>query len=228
MAKIKQELITASQKASQLYGIPASVILGFAGYETSYGTAGVGASKNNAFGIMSNGSGKRYASLTDSVMDFARLVTGNKDSSQSRKYGEATANAKTNAEWVNAIRDAGYNSEYADGVYESRIMQMIKNDDLNQYNVSGYAPTDVSGEGFSDGSQDETSTGLNWWGDIVKVVFCILLILGGVIFTGLAVTSNSTGLSIFNMAKSVITKKLPKVGKATKEVAEDVVEEVVE
>lgn len=220
MAKPNDELIKASQEASQRYKIPASVILGFAGYETSYGTAGVGKSKNNAFGIMSNGSGKRYNSLTDSVMDFARLVTGNNDTPMSRKYGEATANAKTNYQWINAIRDTGYNSEYADGVYEQRIMKMIKQDDLNQYNVTGYSPTDT-GETSND-SKQETTVGLTWWGDIVKVIFCIIVLVGGVIFTGLAITGGS-GLSPYSKLK-----KLMKKGSGTvKEVTEEVVEEVV-
>lgn len=52
--------------------------------------------------------------------------------------------------------------------------------------------------------------GLKWWGDIVNVVFAILLLVGGVIFIGLAVTSSSTGKDIVKTIKK--TKKVEKEG----------------
>lgn len=39
----------------------------------------------------------------------------------------------------------------------------------------------------------KSSIGLDWWGDIVMVVFAILLLIMGVVFVGLAITSNNTG-----------------------------------
>ena len=182
MAKISDELLKASQNASAKYGIPTSVILGFAGLETSYGTAGMGKSKNNVFGI----GNKTYSSVTESVNDFARLVTGNKPSSQSKKYGKATASAKTDKEWVNAITKAGYNSEYAEGVYEGKVLSVIKNQNLDQYN-DGKTLTGTS----VDISDSVSDSDLSWWGDFVVVLICILLVIGGVVFLAMGVMDSN-------------------------------------
>lgn len=202
MAQISEELKTASREASKKYGIPQSVILGFAGLETSFGTAGTGKSKNNLFGIMnSDGVAKSYATVTDSVEDFAKLVTGNKDSAQSQKYGKATANATTNAEWVTAITEAGYNSENAPGVYEDKVLNVIEYHNLDSYNTGNSRSGGFNTSGQTSGGS--FGGGLTWWGDIVIVVFSIILILAGVVFIGLAVT-NTTGGNPINKVKKAV------------------------
>lgn len=45
---------------------------------------------------------------------------------------------------------------------------------------------------FNPSSSVVNSMGLKWWGDIVVVVFAILLIIGGVVMVGMALTSNKT------------------------------------
>lgn len=187
MAKISNELLKASQNASAKYGIPTSVILGFAGLETSYGTTGMGKSKNNVFGVGSN----TYSSVTESVEDFAKLVTGNKDSAQSKKYGQAVANAQTDEEWVTAITKAGYNSEYASGVYENKVLSVIKSGNLTQYNTGEtHAST-----GVTETTTTATGNDLTWWGDFLVVLLCILVVIGGVVFLALAV-KDSTNFSL--------------------------------
>ena len=200
---ISQELLTASKTASKNYGIPQEVILGFAGLETSYGTKGVGKSKNNLFGIMkADGTAKTYGSITESVEDFAKLVTGNKDSAQSKKYGEATSKATTTAEWVNAIRDSGYNSEYADGVYEGKVMSVINGivDDKGKLIEEAVGKLTLE----SDKYDFTKKIDLKWWGDVVIVVVIILILVGAVVFLGLGVTSNNVGnKTINNITKAV-------------------------
>lgn len=187
MAKISQELLDASAKASKKYGIPQSVILGFAGNETSYGTAGMGKSKNNVFGI----GNKTYESVADSVEDFAKLVTGNKDSAQSKKYGEAVAGAKTDEEWVTAITNAGYNSVNKN--YVSDTMAVIKSHNLDQYNSGD---VNISNTSNSNGSSSSSSnTDLKWWGDVLVVICSLLVVVGGVFFLYLTV-KNATGISL--------------------------------
>ena len=179
-------------KVRRIFG--GKVILGFAGFETSYGTTGTGKSKNNLFGIMnSDGTAKTYESITDSVMDFAKLVTGNKDSSQSKKYGEAVASAQTSEEWVNAIRDSGYNSEYEDGVYESEVMNIINYSVKPLLGLSSDTETSTNSKSYE----------LKWWGDVVIVVVAVLLIMGGVAFLGLSVTGGS-GSKLTKAVKEVI------------------------
>lgn len=177
MAKISDELLKASQNASEKYGIPTSVILGFAGLETSYGTKGMGKSKNNLFGIGNN----TYSSVTESVEDFAKLVTGNKSSSQSKKYGQAVKNAQTDEEWITAITKAGYNSEYAEGVYEGKVLSVIESGNLTKYN-SGKASSSSSSSSSSSGDSD-----LKWWGDLLVVFLCILVVGAGVVFLAFSI-----------------------------------------
>ena len=57
--------------------------------------------------------------------------------------------------------------------------------------------------------QKTNSLGLKWWGDIVKVIFCVAIIVGAVAFLGIAITNTSkTGAKIVDKvideAKEVI------------------------
>jgi hypothetical protein len=70
--------------ASVEFGVPASVLMALAIHETSFGTAGVGKSKNNWFGISKSssyptpsgctGSFECYTSASDSIRDAARIL----------------------------------------------------------------------------------------------------------------------------------------------------------
>lgn len=180
MAEPSKELVESAKKYSEQYGIPASVILAFAGAETTFGTAGMGKSKNNLFGI----GNKSYASVDDSVKDFASLVTGNKNSAQSKKYGDAVKNAKTANEWVSAIRDAGYNSERSD--YTDYVMSVYKSGNLSQYDTGNY----TGGTG-----SESSKTEVKWWGKIVVVIVVLLVVIGGVIFLAMSI-KQTTGVDI--------------------------------
>ncbi len=186
MAKPSQELIKASQDASKKYGIPASVILAFAGGETSYGTAGMGKSKNNLFGI----GNKSYSTVSDSVEDFAKLVTGNKSSSQSKKYGNAIKNAKTTKDYVEAIRNAGYNSENPN--YVNLVMGVYKQDNLSQYDSEVDKSKNLHG---ADTDSDSSSSNTGFITGIVKsittVAFVVVLIFLAILFLVNAFSSPS-------------------------------------
>lgn len=176
MAKPSKELIKASQDASKKYGIPASVILAFAGGETSYGTAGMGKSKNNLFGI----GNKSYSSQTESVEDFAKLVTGNKSSDQSKKYGNAIKNAKTTKDYVEAIRNAGYNSENPN--YVGLVMGVYKNDNLSQYDsdIDKSKNLQENDSNTSSGNNNSFITGIAK--SIMTVCFVVVLIFLAILF----------------------------------------------
>lgn len=170
MAQPSRELINASQKASQKYGIPASVILAFAGGETSFGTAGMGKSNNNLFGI----GNKTYISVEESVMDFASLVTGNKDSAQSKKYGKAIKNASSARDYVEAIRSAGYNSENAN--YTNLIMGTYNTYNLKQYDV-GYDPSKVDSSGDTTGTESTGSSNLSFIDKLAKNIMTVAVVV---------------------------------------------------
>lgn len=193
MAEISKELISSAEKYSKEYGIPVSVILAFAGNETSFGTAGMGKSKNNVFGIGS----KTYTDVDASVKDFVMLVTGNKTSSQSKVYGEATKGAKTVSEWVTAITKAGYNSENKNYISDTLAV-------YSSYNLGQYDKENVS---VGATEKPKESVGLVWWGDIVKVVFIIIIIILGVSLLGFSITNSSP------TAKKVVDTVVKKGGK---------------
>lgn len=67
---------------------------------------------------------------------------------------------------------------------------------------SGFTGTS-SGFGGTSG-KIPTNIGLEWWGDIVVVVFAILLLVMGVAFIGLAVTSNSPTMKVLESVKGVV------------------------
>ena len=176
MAKPSKELIKASQEASKKYGIPASVILAFAGGETSYGTTGMGKSKNNLFGI----GNKSYSSQTESVEDFAKLVTGNKSSSQSKKYGNAIKNAKTAKDYVEAIRNAGYNSENPN--YIGLVMGVYKNDNLSQYDSEIDKSKNLQENDSNSSSKNNNSFITGIAKSIMTVCFVVVLIFLAILF----------------------------------------------
>ena len=194
MATISNELLTASQNASEKYGIPVSVILAFAGNETAFGTTGMGKSKNNVFGIGS----KSYSNVTESVEDFAKLVTGNKNSSQSKKYGQAVTGAQTDEEWITAITNAGYNSTNKNYISDTmNVLSYYNLDSYNTGNIGGGNPSTVT----------TTTTGdtidLKWWGDLIVVIASVLVLGIGVLFLYFTV-KDSTPLGKIGDIKNLI------------------------
>lgn len=183
MPSPSKELISASQEASKKYGIPASVILAFAGGETSFGTAGMGKSKNNLFGI----GNKSYSNVSESVDDFARLVTGHKDSTQSKKYGNAIKNANSPKEYVTAIRNAGYNSENPN--YVGLIMGAYDTYNLKQYDVSFNKNVSVTEDDSSPSNNNGFLEGIAK--SIMTVSFVVVLIFLAILFLVNAFSSPS-------------------------------------
>lgn len=197
MAEISKDLVASAEKYSKMYDIPVSVILAFAGNETSFGTAGMGKSKNNVFGIGST----TYTDKDASVKDFAMLVTGHKGSAQSKKYGEATKGATTVKEWVTAITKAGYNSENPNYISDTMAVH-------SSYNLAQYDKGNVSVGNTTDSTPTSGSVGLVWWGDIVKVVFILILIVIGVVMLGGSITSSTPkATEVINTVKKKGGKK---------------------
>lgn len=73
---------------------------------------------------------------------------------------------------------------YAENIYKNLVGGTIDTD----------STTGISAE------TPDNGIGLNWWGDIVTVLFSILLVVMGVVFIGLAITSSSTGSKIVKKA----------------------------
>ena len=145
----------------------------------------------------------QYALESDMLADEAikRMAYGELLSSS--LYADKTKGASNSGEYIDAIAETYAPSSDGNNNYAGQIKQIIKDFDLTQYDSKG-----VYGSGGSEsGTSKANEYGLVWWGDVVKVVFCILVIIGGVVLFGLAVTSNTVGDNL--------VKKVKKGGKKT-------------
>ena len=198
MGKFTDEEINLAKKVQDVYGVPASITLAQYALESGYGKSTVGA--NNYFNIKGNGTGgyRDYSSKEDSFMDFGKLLS-------SKRYISKTKNATNAKEYIQGVKDAGYAE---DSQYVSKVMSIINKNDLTKYD-SGYSTTGknstASETDSNTVSRTTNSIGLKWWGDVVKVVIVILLVIGGI-------TLLATSFGSIPTAENVI-KKVKRGGK---------------
>ena len=74
------------------------------------------------------------------------------------------------------MKNAGYAE---DPNYVSKVNSIIESNNLTQYDTGEYSGGSTGSPGFS-------SNGVKWWGDVVIVIFAVLLIVIGVVFIALA------------------------------------------
>lgn len=187
MAKFTEQDIRYAKEVQKKYGIPASVVLGQYAQESGYGKSTVGA--NNYFNIKGDGKGgyKDYNSKEESFLDFGRLLS-------SSRYTKYTKNATSTSSYMMGVKKAGYAS---DPNYVNRVLNIIKTnnltslDDTSQISAKGYIP-EVYGKKpigtvevappTNSSVSSGNSIGLTWWGDIVKVILIILILIGAMVF----------------------------------------------
>lgn len=164
MSKFSDDDIALAQKVQSEYGVPASVTLAQYALESGYGKSTVG--NNNFFNIKGNGTGgyRDYSSKEESFLDFGKLLS-------TERYTSKTSKAETVEEYVKAVKAAGYAE---DPNYTDKVLSIINTNDLTQYDTARDTITTTVSE--------KNNTDLKWWGDIVVVVFSILLVLAGIIF----------------------------------------------
>lgn len=197
MGKFTEQDIKYAKEVQKKYGVPASVVLGQYAQESGYGKSTVGA--NNYFNIKGNGKGgyKDYNSKEESFLDFGRLLS-------TSRYTKYTKNATSTSSYVMGIKKAGYAE---DPNYVNRVLNIIKTnnltslDDTSQITAKGYIP-EVYGEkatgsvkissSSSGSSSSANSIGLTWWGDIVKVILIILILIGAMIFFTVSIGGTMT------------------------------------
>ena len=230
-------VIYGAQQSQYDYGIPASVTLAQWALESGWGTSQLSTHYHNDFGItagsnwdgdtiyMTNKNGtdgqtyRVYESSYDSIIDHAKIL-------QAQRYKQYTNEATTVEEYVEGIKKGGYAT---DPDYVSKIMNLIEQYDLNQYN--DYASTNYVQD--SDGkpatlpnnnsmglplsnnnSSSDEDNELKWWGDLIVMIICVLLVILAVVFLVLAFN----GGSVASVAGKAIDKAtggtLKKVSKA--------------
>ena len=179
MGKFSDEEIKLAQKVQETYGVPASVTLAQYALESGYGKSTVG--KNNYFNIKGNGTGgyRDYDSKEQSFMDFGKLLSG-------ELYTSKT-NGSTNAkDYVQGVKDGGYAE---DPNYVKKVMSIITSNNLTKYDADGTWEKGThggTGTTISGTSSVSSNLGLEWWGDVVRVVLVLLIVGGGLVLLAMS------------------------------------------
>lgn len=197
MANITEEDIKLAQQVQAQYGVPTSVTLAQYGLESGWGKSTVG--NNNYFNIKGNGTGgyRDYNSKAESFMDYGKLLS-------SERYTSQTSGATNVQEYVQGVKNGGYAE---DPKYVEKVMGVINSNNLTSYDMQGSAGG-IGGfiaNGVASGTVGNaiTDNGIKWWGDIVIVVFTVILIIGGVLFLAFAVLENTSVSDKVSKAKKL-------------------------
>lgn len=173
-SRFSDEDLMLAKKVQDTYGVPASVTLAQYALESGYGqhTSGV----NNYFGVKGNGRNgyRNYSSKEASFMDYGAILS--KD-----RYTSRTNNARNLTEYVQGVKDGGYAE---DPNYVKKVMGVIRSnglDELFPYNKDTLKNTSVQPTNMS-------NTDFVWWGDIVRVVIILLLVVGCFVLLATSVT----------------------------------------
>ena len=145
--KIDSEILNYAHMVKEKYGVPESVTLGQAIYESGLGKSNIANQANNWFGMKGsgnagqyNGTWAKYNSVYDSFDAYGKLLS--KD-----RYTKHTKNAKTTAQYLQGVVDGGY---CPDAGYVTDVLNIINDNNLEQYNTSEY-------KGTSDITDSETA-----------------------------------------------------------------------
>lgn len=126
--KITPELENYAHEVKEKYGVPESITLAQAIYESSLGKSNLAQKNNNWFGIKSSGGWAKYDSARDSFLAYGKLLS--KD-----RYTKYTKDAKTDSEYINGVVKGGYCD---DAGYTTNILSIISSNKLDQYNTGKF------------------------------------------------------------------------------------------
>lgn len=146
--KLSDEAIRLAQETQDKYGVPASVTLGQFITESGAGTSNLFKLSNNGFGIIGSYNGqkvwyrdrywRKYPSLEASFEDHGRLLS-------SGRYAEATKNAKTVDEYLDAILPIYAPESDGNSGYPALLRAVIRDNKLTQYDTGVYSGGGSSG-----------------------------------------------------------------------------------
>ena len=178
--KIDNEIVNYAHMVKEKYGVPESVTLGQAIYESGLGKSNIANKANNWFGMKGsgtagqyNGTWAKYNSVYDSFDAYGKLLT-------KERYTKHTKNASTTAQYLQGIVDGGY---CPDAGYVTDVLNIINDNNLEKYNTSEYQGTsDIS----DSESNVDTLTGMkgilsnivSWVLILVILVLAILFLVG--------------------------------------------------
>lgn len=195
MGSFTSEDIELAKKVQEKYGVPASVTLAQYALESGYGTSNLAKNNKNYFGMRAGSNGwQKFNSKEESFMAYGKLMS-------SDLYTSKTNGSKTINEYVESFSETYAPSSDGNTNYSGKVLKIISQNNLTQYDTGDYGSVTGVSSSTSSGS---SSNGLTWWGDIVKVVFILLLVLGGIIFIGMGITSSKPIQNVTKDIKKVV------------------------
>ena len=175
--KIDNEIVNYAHMVKEKYGVPESVTLGQAIYESGLGKSNIANKANNWFGMKGsgtagqyNGTWAKYNSVYDSFDAYGELLS--KD-----RYTKYTKNASTTAQYLQGIVDGGY---CPDAGYVTDVLNIINDNNLEKYNTSEYKGTSDISDSESNG---DTLTGMKGiLSNIVSWVLILVILVLAILF----------------------------------------------
>lgn len=165
---ITPELESYAHEVRQKYGVPESVTLAQAIYESSLGKSNLAKNNNNWFGIKSSGGWAKYSSVKESFLAYGKLLSN-------ERYTKYTKDAKTSAEYINGVIKGGYCDD--DG-YTTNIISIINSNDLEKYNTAN------GNTGTNNGTVDSEKSDNGIIGNITDSITGSVKEIGAKITTG--------------------------------------------
>ena len=175
--KIDSEIINYAHMVKEKYGVPESVTLGQAIYESGLGKSNIANKANNWFGMKGsgnagqyNGTWAKYNSVYDSFDAYGKLLS-------KERYTKYTKNATTTAQYLQGVVDGGY---CPDTGYVTDVLNIINSNNLEKYNTSEYKGTsDIPGSE----SNGDTLTGMkSILSNIVSWVLILVILVLAILF----------------------------------------------
>ena len=193
--------IQYAKEVQSTYGVPASVTLAQYAYESGYGTSNLAKKNNNYFGMRNGSKGwQKFDSKKDSFLAYGKLLSG-------ELYTSKTKDAENVTQYVNAMAETYAPASDGNNNYAENILKIISENNLTQYDTTFSGGGGTASTGAGAGRTTAQEYGLKWWGDVVKVVFCILILVFGVMFLGFAVTSGQPTAAVKKAVKKAGGKK---------------------
>lgn len=167
--KITPELENYAHEVKEKYGVPESITLAQAIYESSLGKSNLAQKNNNWFGIKSGSGWAKYDSARESFLAYGKLLS--KD-----RYAKYTKNAKTDSEYINGVVKGGYCD---DAGYTTNILSIISSNKLDQYNTGKFIGNSETNEKINDGVKTTDNTSLigDFLSGIMKYIMIAVLVI---------------------------------------------------
>lgn len=173
---ITSELENYAHEVRQKYGVPESVTLAQAIYESSLGKSNLAKNNNNWFGIKSSTGWAKYGSTRESFLAYGKLLS-------KERYTKYTKNAKTSADYINGVIKGGYCD---DAGYTTNILSIISSNNLEKYNTESggnviYSDNETTTDNSSNSENFSTSSLKETGAKITSGVFTIVVFILAVI-----------------------------------------------